>query len=105
MCCRPTEPPVTDPRDKREAPNPEALSNTLPLAKVGYQNAQEHINELRRLIGASKQVQVTVQAPASSDGSGNLASELSKLAELRQQGLLHDAELAEAKKAVLAKSS
>ncbi|SDX68198.1 hypothetical protein SAMN05660209_01070 [Geodermatophilus africanus] len=95
---------ITAGRNK-DANNPEALSNTLPLAKVGYQNAQGHINELRRLVSTSKQVQVTVQSPASSDGGGNLASELSKLAELRQQGLLDDVEFAEAKKAVLAKFS
>ncbi|SET36879.1 hypothetical protein SAMN04488546_2193 [Geodermatophilus poikilotrophus] len=89
----------------KDANQAEALSNTLPLAKDGYKNAQGHINELRRLVSASKQVQVMVESPTPSDGGGNLASELGKLAELKQQGLLDDAEFAEAKRAVLAKFS
>lgn len=84
----------------KDANQAEALSNTLPLAKEGYRNAQSHVNELRRLVSASKQVQVVVNAPLPSDGGG-LANELRKLGELRQQGLLDDAEFAAAKKAVL----
>ncbi len=85
--------------------DPWTLSNTLPLSKLGYKAAQVEVNELRRLVSASKQVQVVINNPTPSDGGGTLAGELAKLGELRQQGILDEAEFAEAKKAVLARFS
>jgi len=86
-----------------DANDPWTLSNTLPLDKMGHKEAQPQINELRRLVGESKQVQVVVSAPEVTGSRGSLGDELAKLAELRSQGVLDDAEFAEAKKAVLAR--
>lgn len=84
--------------------DPYTLSNTLPLSKAGYKNAQAHVNELRRLVGESKQVHVVVNAP-SSGGGASLPEELAKLGELRAQGILDEDEFAAAKKAVMARFS
>jgi hypothetical protein len=84
--------------------DPWTLSNCLPLSKGGHASAQAEINELRRRIGQSKQMQVVIQGAATPVSSEpTLAGELAKLADLRQQGLLDDAEFAEAKRAVLAR--
>lgn len=85
------------------ANDPWTLSNTLPLDKMGHKKAQSQINELRRLVGESKQVHVVVSAPEATGGGASLGDELAKLVDLRSQGVLDDAEFAEAKKSVLAR--
>lgn len=80
--------------------NPFALSNTLPLGRPDYQRALPRLNEMRAKIAESKRPAVVVAA-APPAPAGGLADELAKLAALRDQGVLTDAEFTTAKQRLL----
>ncbi|WP_143542991.1 SHOCT domain-containing protein [Rhodococcus sp. NCIMB 12038] len=88
--------------------DPRTLSNCLPLLKSTYTAALPRLNELHQKIIESHQTQVTVEhvqpsaAPAS---TGGLVDEIERLAALRAQGLLDDAEFTAAKQAAIARHS
>jgi hypothetical protein len=92
--------------------DPWTLSNCLPLAKHIYREAQPTLNELHRKIMDAKRPQVVVHhapadpspAPAPAADAG-LADELTRLAEMHQQGVLDDDEFKAAKKAAIARQS
>ncbi len=89
-----------------DANDPWTLSNTLPLEKTTYQAALPRLNEMRSRIAESKRPTVVVTAPESSrpqPDAGSLSDELTKLAALREQGLLDDAEFQAAKRAALSR--
>lgn len=73
--------------------DPWTLSNCLPLSKDGYKSAQALITELKSLISQSQRPVVSQTVVQSSD----LASELQKLAALRDQGILSEEEFSSAK--------
>jgi hypothetical protein len=73
--------------------DPWTLSNCLPLSKDGYKSAQALITELKSMISRAQRPVVNQGLTQSSD----LASELKKLAELRDQGILSDEEFSSAK--------
>lgn len=90
-----------------DANDPFTLSNTLPLSKAEHAQAQPHLNELRRRITNYKRT-VTIEGsvnPAFSAAvpiqGGGLADELTKLAELRNAGILTDEEFQAAKMRLL----
>jgi hypothetical protein len=73
--------------------DPWTLSNCLPLSKEGYKSAQALITELKSLISKSQRPTVSQTIVQGSD----LASELKKLAELRDAGILSEEEFSSAK--------
>jgi hypothetical protein len=87
--------------------DPYTLSNTLPLAKVVYERVRPQVEELKRLIAESKRPHIVIQAPEHAEvpaprvADTTLASELERLAELRERGLLDDEEFKAAKLALI----
>ncbi|MDO3650847.1 SHOCT domain-containing protein [Nocardia mangyaensis] len=77
--------------------DPRALSNTLPLPKLVYNEALPHINTLQSRITAAKRPPSATQVPAPT----SLAEEIKELADLHAQGILSDAEFAAAKQAAI----
>lgn len=84
--------------------DPWTLSNCLPMAKPIYQQALPRLNAMRAKIAESKRPTVVVNAATQSSGGG-LAEELTKLAALRDQGVLEESEFLAAKTAALARHS
>lgn len=82
--------------------NPWALSNTLPIGKPTYQQALPLLNEMRARIAEAKRPTIHMSAPTTPAGAG-LADELTKLAALRDQGILTDQEFQAAKQAAIAR--
>ncbi len=91
----------------KAADDPWTLSNCLPLDKVQYKEALPRINEMQRKIVESKRPNVIVQSSAAlaPSSSSSLADELMNLANLKQQGILDDAEFAAAKASAIARHS
>lgn len=85
-----------------DAGDPFTLSNTLPLAKTSYKQAQPQLIELQRLIAEAKQVRLELPSSPVSKAGPNLAGQLRELAALRDQGLLSEEEFATAKARLLA---
>lgn len=84
--------------------DPWTLSNTLPVDKMLYQKALPRLNEMRARIVDAKRPTVVVNSPAAApSGGGGFAEELSKLASLRDQGVLDESEFQAAKQAALAR--
>lgn len=81
--------------------SPFTLSNTLPLDRMTYQSALPRLNEMRARIAESKRPTVIV-TPSTLVPGGGLADELTKLAALRDQGVLTGAEFDAAKQRLLA---
>ena len=79
--------------------DPWTLSNCLPLDRTTYGQAQNHLNELRKLITDSKKPTVVINNTASS--SGGIAEELKELANLREQGILSEEEFIAAKSKII----
>jgi hypothetical protein len=82
------------------------FSNCLPLLKSIYTAALPRLNELHQKIIESHQTQVTVehvQPPVVPSTNGGLVDEIERLAALRAQGLLDDAEFTAAKQAAIAR--
>ena len=78
--------------------DPWTLSNTLPLNKIAHESARPLLDELRKLISGSrkqKAVKVVIDAPKS------VAKELTKLSDLRDKGIMTEAEFTKAKKRLL----
>ncbi|MFC5061570.1 SHOCT domain-containing protein [Actinomycetospora atypica] len=85
-----------------DASDPWTLSNTLPLPRDVYQRALPRLNEMRARIGEAKRP--TVTAPqAVTQSAPSIADELTKLAALRDQGVLEDHEFQSAKQRILAR--
>lgn len=88
------------------ADDPWTLSNTLPMPRDIYQQALPRLNEMRARIAEAKRPQVVIAAPqpalAAPPAPASVADELGKLAGLRDQGVLSDAEFQNAKQRVLA---
>ncbi|WP_207908800.1 SHOCT domain-containing protein [Pseudonocardia endophytica] len=82
--------------------DPWTLSNCLPLPKPVYQQALPRLNEMRAHIAQLKRPTVVVQQQPSNGSAPSVADELGKLAGLRDQGILSDAEFQAAKQRVLA---
>jgi len=79
--------------------DPFTLSNTLPMMKSEYRACQEHINELRHRIAASKR---PAAAPAAATPApDSFADQVGKLAQLRADGLLSDEEFKAAKQKLM----
>lgn len=79
--------------------NPMALSNTLPLRTVVYKRARGRIDQLQTMIlEAQGSPAENLQRPAP---TASLADELSKLAALRDQGILAEDEFLRAKRRLL----
>jgi len=76
--------------------DPWTLSNTLPLSKDGYRSAREMIDELKQMIAAAQRPSGVMQAAVQ-----DLTGELSKLAALRDSGILTDEEFSAAKAKLL----
>jgi hypothetical protein len=76
--------------------DPWTLSNTLPLSKDGYRSAREMIDELKQMIAAAQRPAGVMQAAVQ-----DLTGELSKLAALRDSGILTDEEFSAAKAKLL----
>ncbi|WP_247625055.1 hypothetical protein [Microbacterium galbinum] len=77
--------------------DPYTLSNTLPMAKVVYNEWSSHIQELRARISASKRPASIVMAPAPRETSSDLVSQLERLSALRAADVLTDEEFVAAK--------
>lgn len=84
--------------------DPYTLSNTLPIANSEYTAARAEMSELRRRIAAAKQTTVNVSLPAAPPpaptelpSGDDLVSKLTRLAELKDAGVLSDEEFAAAK--------
>ncbi|MDT0213926.1 SHOCT domain-containing protein [Rothia sp. ARF10] len=89
--------------------DPYTLSNTMPLSKSEHAEAQPHLNELRHRITQFKRTVAVEAAPAStttppppapSNPSG-LADEITKIAALRDSGILTEDEFQAAKARIL----
>jgi hypothetical protein len=76
--------------------DPWTLSNCLPLTKDAYNSARDMIDELKQMIAAYSR-----PSQSSQSGSLDLASEIAKLSDLHRQGVLSDAEFAQAKSKLL----
>ncbi len=83
------------------AGDPFTLSNTLPLAKTSYKQAQPQLIELQRLIAEAKQVRLNLPSTPMSGGGPNIAAQLRELAALRDEGVLSEEEFAIAKARLL----
>lgn len=94
--------------------DPYTLSNTLPCSNGEYTRARAEMSELRQRIAAAKRGNVPPTMPsippvppalpstaATAASSDDLVSRLAKLAELRDAGVLTDAEFAAAKARLL----
>lgn len=79
--------------------SPWTLSNTLPLGVSEYKNAEAAINELRAKIIAYQRPSVTVNAPVAP--ANDLATQISNLKQLLDQGALTQAEFEKAKQKLL----
>ena len=87
--------------------DPFTLSNTLPLTKFEYNAALPEIKELKKKISQAKDMNVTVNVPAPTElvaPSTSIIDELTKLAALRDSGIVSDEEFEELKKQLVAKS-
>ena len=82
------------------ASSPFALSNTLPWSKRFVEQIRPNLDWMRQKIAEAKRPVVHVEIPAAPGGT--LASELAKLAELHNQGLLDADEFKSAKQTLLA---
>jgi len=76
--------------------DPWTLSNCLPLTKDGFNSAREMIDELKRMIANFGRPSENHQSR-----SVDLASEIAKLSDLHEKGVLSDAEFAQAKAKLL----
>ena len=76
--------------------DPWTLSNCLPLTKDGYNSARDMIDELKRMIANFGRSSQNHQS-----SSVDLASEIAKLSDLHEKGVLSDAEFAQAKTRLL----
>jgi hypothetical protein len=86
--------------------NPWTLSNTLPMGKPLYQQALPLLNEMRARIAEAKRPIVVMHAPAAAaPANGGLAEEISKLAALRDQGVLTNEEFQGAKQAAITRGT
>lgn len=81
--------------------DPWTLSNTLPVNKLLYQKALPRLNEMRAKLIDAKRPTVIMSFPAAGPSGGGFAEELSKLASLRDQGVLDESEFQAAKQAAL----
>ncbi len=77
--------------------DPWTLSNTLPLSKLAYQDANALISQLREMIRDSKETKITVN----NSGPVSIADELAKLAELKSQGVISEDDFQAAKAKLL----
>lgn len=85
-----------------DANDPYTVSNTLPLARENYRAFQDQINELRRRIADSKEMTVNVSVSDTQNTvPGGVADELTKLAALRDAGVLTEDEFTAAKARLL----
>lgn len=92
-------------RPNSDANSPFTLSNTLPLDRFAYQEAIPYLNEIRNKCAEARRPVVHVAVPDTSNGGNGLSAELAKLAELKERGVLDDAEFAAAKQAAILRSS
>ena len=74
--------------------DPRQQNNTLPLAKITFNQITGQLNKIRDLIEK-------VHTGNSSGNSGGLGDEIEKLSELHKRGILTDAEFKEAKKRII----
>jgi hypothetical protein len=79
--------------------DPWTLSNCLPLDRATYGQAQDNLNELRKLIADSKKPSVVINNAGSSTSS--IADQLKELGKLRDQGILSEDEFIAAKNRVI----
>ena len=82
----------------RKNENPHEVSNCLPLNKPLLQHSAPLIEELRRLVAAAKR---PGQGPTTGATPGGLAAQIRELSELRDAGVLSDAEFEQAKAKLL----
>ncbi len=92
-----------------DAGDPWTLNNTLPIENREYTSAHAEMSELRRRIATAKQSAIAVPSSDASGGGrtlpeseSNLVSQLAKLGELREAGMLTDGEFHAAKSRILA---
>lgn len=88
--------------------DPWTLNNTLPIDNREYTNAHAEMSELRRRIAAAKQPAIAVPASGAPMGQRavpesdrDLVSQLARLGELREAGVLTDMEFHAAKSRIL----
>ena len=81
--------------------DPYTLSNTLPMAKLMYNEWAPHIQQLRAKIAEAKHHRITVVTPAPTGGT-DLVGQLEKLASLHASGALTDEEYSAAKARLVA---
>ena len=86
-----------------DANDPFTLSNCLPLSKARYKEALPLLNEVRTKIAEYRKVSVQVEMKPV-EGASSLADELTKLAALRDQGILTEADFESAKQAAIARA-
>lgn len=77
--------------------DPYTLSNTLPMAKVVYNEWASHIQELRARISTSKRPTTLIAAPAPQEAHSDLVGQLERLSALRVANVLTDEEFVAAK--------
>lgn len=77
--------------------DPWTLSNTLPMTKSDYEESKELIDELRKMVADARNPKPVV----TSSEAASLDVQLSKLASLKEQGLLSDEEFQSAKRKLL----
>lgn len=76
--------------------DPWTLSNCLPLTKDGYNSARDLVDELKRMIANFGRPSQNSQS-----GSFDLATEIAKLSDLYDKGILSEAEFSQAKSKLL----
>jgi len=81
--------------------DPYTLSNTLPFPKELYRQAAPHLAVLRAKLADSKRPVTSISGVVGVD----LADEIGKLAQLHAQGVLDDAEFADAKRAAISRQT
>ena len=77
--------------------DPWTLSNTLPMTKGDYQEAKELIDELRGLVAEAR----NPRSSSTPTQASSLDEQLSKLASLKEKGVLSEEEFQSAKKKLL----
>lgn len=89
-------------KGKYRSSDAQELPNVLPLSKLDYRQALPHLNTLRSKIAEAKRpAPIAVQMAPTAAATPGLASELTRLATLRQRGVLSDAEFEAAKRTLL----
>jgi len=85
-------------RRKDDSRSPWELPNVLPLDKSDYEKARPYIQRMREMIAQAKRQQ---GAPAPETDSPDLASQLERLAALKEQGVLSAEEFEAAKRKLI----